>query len=306
MKKLICILSLIGFIHVSYAQLPEAYQKKIIKAFDLKLQKKYDQAAGMYEEAFAVLGGRGAIPDKINAARVYAVLNKNDQAFEQLLRVVEVAKYDNADELQNDKELGNLQSDARWAVLLSKARANKEAADKVRNNPLTILLEQICDADQGVRKEMQEMVKKHGAASQDPELKDLADKMRDIDAANAKKVDSILQKHGWIPETEIGGKANLALFLVIQHSFDLLAKYSSHFKTWFEEKKLKPQYYAYFEDRSLLMNGKKQRYGTQLAPGPDGKMMLSPLEDEAKVDERRKQVGLSPLAEYLEQVGIKQ
>jgi hypothetical protein len=42
---------------------------------------------------------------------------------------------------------------------------------------------------------------------------------------------------------------------------------------------------------------KKQRYGTQFRM-TDGKLEPSPIEDEANVDRRRKEVGLPSLAEY--------
>ena len=58
---------------------------------------------------------------------------------------------------------------------------------------------------------------------------------------------------------------------------------------------------AYLTDRVLANEGKKQRYGTQ-AVFRDGKAVAKPIEDEAKVDERRKGVGLPPLREYLRQI----
>jgi hypothetical protein len=54
---------------------------------------------------------------------------------------------------------------------------------------------------------------------------------------------------------------------------------------------------AYLTDRVLLAEGKKQVYGTQFTL-VDGKCKPRPLEDEANVDERRKKVGLPPLAQH--------
>ena len=51
----------------------------------------------------------------------------------------------------------------------------------------------------------------------------------------------------------------------------------------------------------LLAEGKKQVYGTQYH-SPNGKWEPRPLEDEANVDKRRAEVGLSPLAEYVKQL----
>jgi hypothetical protein len=54
---------------------------------------------------------------------------------------------------------------------------------------------------------------------------------------------------------------------------------------------------AYLTDRVLLVEGKKQIYGTQFNFS-DGKWEPRPLEDPTSVDKRRAEVGLQPLAEY--------
>jgi hypothetical protein len=63
---------------------------------------------------------------------------------------------------------------------------------------------------------------------------------------------------------------------------------------------------AMLEDRILMLEGKKQIYGSAVQSGPEagGKLQLHPIEDEDHVDERRAAVGLMPLAEYLKQFGL--
>lgn len=55
---------------------------------------------------------------------------------------------------------------------------------------------------------------------------------------------------------------------------------------------------AYLTDRVLLAEGQPQVYGTQ-AQWRDGRCVARPLRDPARVDERRAEVGLEPLSEYL-------
>lgn len=55
---------------------------------------------------------------------------------------------------------------------------------------------------------------------------------------------------------------------------------------------------AYLTDRVLLAEGKKQIYGTQFSL-VDGAWQVRPLEDEANVDKRRAEIGLSTMAEYV-------
>jgi hypothetical protein len=55
---------------------------------------------------------------------------------------------------------------------------------------------------------------------------------------------------------------------------------------------------AYLTDRVRVSEKKKQLYGTQLR-FVDGDYQPLPIEDEGNVDKRRKELGLSPLADYL-------
>jgi hypothetical protein len=58
----------------------------------------------------------------------------------------------------------------------------------------------------------------------------------------------------------------------------------------------------------LTGEGKKQRYGTQITTGPDGKARVNPVEDPQTLNERRKAVGLPTMDEYLQhmemQIGV--
>jgi hypothetical protein len=54
---------------------------------------------------------------------------------------------------------------------------------------------------------------------------------------------------------------------------------------------------AYLTDRLLVADMKKQLYGTQFTM-KDGELVPSPIEDEANVDKRRKELGMETMAEY--------
>ena len=54
---------------------------------------------------------------------------------------------------------------------------------------------------------------------------------------------------------------------------------------------------AYLTDRVLVAEGKPQRYGSQFFT-VDGELKPRPIEDEANVDARRKEVGLGTMAQY--------
>ena len=61
-----------------------------------------------------------------------------------------------------------------------------------------------------------------------------------------------------------------------------------------------PRNFAYLYDRVTLKISGVQRYGTQ-AHCVDGRIAPRPLEQPVKLDELRRSVGLTPIAEYLRQ-----
>jgi hypothetical protein len=62
---------------------------------------------------------------------------------------------------------------------------------------------------------------------------------------------------------------------------------------------IQQQYVAALTDCLLVLENKKQKYGTQFKPNAKGELVLHPIEDEANVDKRREELGLPKLAEYL-------
>jgi hypothetical protein len=59
-----------------------------------------------------------------------------------------------------------------------------------------------------------------------------------------------------------------------------------------------PVHYAYLLDRVRMADGLDQLYGSQFVTGPDGELAPWPVDDEAKVEERRRRLGLPPFAEH--------
>ena len=56
--------------------------------------------------------------------------------------------------------------------------------------------------------------------------------------------------------------------------------------------------YANFIDRMLVDQGKPQIYGSNFVT-ENGRLVMSPVEDPGKLDERRKAAGLPPISEYM-------
>ncbi len=59
-----------------------------------------------------------------------------------------------------------------------------------------------------------------------------------------------------------------------------------------------PVHYAYLLDRVRMADGLDQLYGSQFVTGPDGELTPWPVDDPAKVEERRRRLGLPPFADH--------
>ena len=158
------------------------------------------------------------------------------------------------------------------------------------------LLERV-ERDQAIR---DELIKK-GVEHPDPGV--LA-RMKEIDDANAERMKAIVSQYGW-PSPELVGKDGAeAAFLLVQHSDLALQKEMLPLvEKAYKKGELRGQSYALLLDRVLVGQGKRQVYGTQAKGFDEWKNrepVLEPIEDEGNVDKRRAEVGLMPLAEYLQ------
>jgi len=94
----------------------------------------------------------------------------------------------------------------------------------------------------------------------------------------------------------------------LQHSnAESQQKYITMFEKCYKENEADCQQYALMFDRMRMNQNKPQRYGTHtyLDPKAGSPNELYPLEDEAKVEEWRREIGLEPLKDYLARTGIK-
>jgi hypothetical protein len=123
-----------------------------------------------------------------------------------------------------------------------------------------------------------------------------------VDADNLGYVGQLLREVGWIDVERFGLSASVAAFLIVLHSGDLPLMLAAQQALWKDHTAGHPvgRYYASLDDKVRLMQGYRQRYGSSLGEDERGGLVVLPLEDRARVDAWRKEVGLPPLAEYLE------
>lgn len=127
-----------------------------------------------------------------------------------------------------------------------------------------------------------------------------------IDSTNQVKVRALIQQFGWPGISFVGKKANQAVFLVIQHaSLSMMLEYIEPFRKSVAAGESKPTDLALMEDRILMRKGKPQLYGSQVRTNKlTGVDEFYPIEDEARVNERRLKIGLEPLEEYAKRFGM--
>ncbi len=203
-----------------------------------------------------------------------------------------------------------------WLAVAGIANADEPKAPPVKEPELRAELLRRMKADQDVRVAVTQWMKQFGNsditdqaafevsldAARKAEFKQFAETMKRVDTENTARLGVIVERHGWPSFTLVGKDGAKAAWLLVQHAdlspkfqrkcLDLMAK-APRDEIFSDD-------LAYLTDRVLLAEGKAQVYGTQFTM-ENGKCKPRRMEDEANVDQRRKDVGLPPLAEYLKQ-----
>lgn len=122
-----------------------------------------------------------------------------------------------------------------------------------------------------------------------------------IDSAAAAWLRQALTGVGWFDIQTYGKDADQAAWLIAEHAdsdpeAQLLAL--NRMGAAVVDKQSNPANFAYLWDRVALNSGRPQRYGTQMRCVGRTWAPVSPVEEPAKLDERRRWVGLAPEADY--------
>lgn len=164
-------------------------------------------------------------------------------------------------------------------------------------------LEAMLEADQALRKEAMAVAKEHGLES--PAYDALRTRGRAEQERATTRLAEIFEEHGWPGRSLVGEEASRGAFFVLQHaSPEVQERYAPLLRQATAAGEVDRTLLPLLEDRLLLHRGEKQRYGTQVTRGKDGKATLWPIGDAEHVDERRASAGLEPLRDYLGRFGI--
>lgn len=124
--------------------------------------------------------------------------------------------------------------------------------------------------------------------------------MRENDERNTVRLKEIVDQYGWPGKSLVGRDGSHAAWLLVQHADHDLAFQKRCLLLITEAVKqaeASPTEMAYLTDRVCVAEKRKQMYGTQFTEA-NGNFEPHPIQDEANVDKRRKDVGLSSLDEY--------
>lgn len=122
-----------------------------------------------------------------------------------------------------------------------------------------------------------------------------------VDRENTARMKQIVRRYGWPGPALVGKDGAQAAFILVQHA-DNAPDFQEHCLPLIRKAAgrgdVPREAVAMLTDRLLVRAGKKQIYGSAFVLNAAGEWVPRPIEDEAHVDERRKRMGMVPLAEY--------
>lgn len=123
-------------------------------------------------------------------------------------------------------------------------------------------------------------------------------RMQTEDKLREERLARIIAEKGWPRISQVGHQAANSAWLIAQHgSPAFLERCLPLMQAAADQHEMALSSLALSVDRVLMQKGQPQRYGSQLQI-KDGRTLDYPIEDIARVDERRAAMGLEPYAQY--------
>lgn len=127
-------------------------------------------------------------------------------------------------------------------------------------------------------------------------------RMMRVDSAHTARIREIMATHGWPGISRVGREAANAAFLLVQHTADnaLQAEALRLMQAAPPGNVALPDL-ALLTDRVRVRQGLPQLYGSQFHV-VDSRWVADPIDDMARLDERRASMGLPPMADYVRMI----
>lgn len=171
---------------------------------------------------------------------------------------------------------------------------------KPQNESLQIELIKMYINDQYVRSNlMTELIEKYDFTK--PEV--IIDSFgMSTDETNTNRLKEIIEEFGFPTKALVGKDAMDGVFIIIQHSIDIEWQKSQllYIENAVKNRDMDEQDYAYLYDRIKMRAGEPQLYGTQFEKVDRIKktLELADTADLENLDQRRREIGLMPIAMY--------
>lgn len=285
------------------ATFPERYYSFIGKARDCRRNNEYLVSGLSYDSAFQAAGGHGRAGDFYDAACSWALGGDIDRAYAELYLAVRQGHWARPEEAAKDTDLTTLRTDKRWEDVLERMKVNKMEREGKFDRALEDTLNLIYTKDQAGRLAIDSIQRRWGQNSK--QMDSLWESISHTDSVDLERITEILGRRSWPSPDEVGDRASMAVFLVLQHADSLVhATYVPLMREAVKRGAARPEDLALMEDRLLTEQGKPQLYGSQVRLDASGKAAFFPIADEPNVDKRRASVGLEPLEFYAREFGI--
>lgn len=127
---------------------------------------------------------------------------------------------------------------------------------------------------------------------------------RRLTARHGDRLGEIMDECGWPTTETVGEEAARAAWLIAQHAdrqLDVQRRALKLMQEAVSAGSATPRELAFLRDRTLVNEGRKQIYGTQIAGVKDGAPVPWPCEEPERMDELRAEVGIEPFDTYVAQ-----
>lgn len=165
-------------------------------------------------------------------------------------------------------------------------------------------LDLLKESDQKYRRENDEYRSKYGSNS--PEYQQFMRDYVQSDSLCLVRTEAIIKQYGYPGKSMVGADRQDIVWLIIQHA--PLAKQELYYPLIEEaaqKGELNKSAWALLVDRIKMHKGQPQVYGSQVVRDETtGGWKFHEIEDEPNVNKRRAEVGLKPLEQYAERMGV--
>ncbi|MBC7776499.1 MAG: hypothetical protein H7246_13780 [Phycisphaerae bacterium] len=256
-----------------------------------------------YERAFVI--SKHSALSHLRAARCAQMCNDMAKAEALANKAVEISWDMAAQVLQNytdDPELTPLRDSDLGKKTLEKAESAARASGF--NAELAKELDLLKEEDQKYRRLNDEY---HSKYTQDsPEYQSFMHDWLLSDSLCLAKAEAIILQYGYPGKSLVGESRQDAIWLVIQHApLEKQEKYFPLIDAAAQKGEMRKSSWILLVDRIRMHKGKPQIYGSQVVRDETtGGWKFHEIENEADVNKHRAEVGLGPLEEYAQRMGV--